>query len=334
MVVKLMLNIVNNSTNPYFNLALEEYFLKNDQIADDLVIIWQNSPAVIVGKHQNTVAEINAEFIKQQGIYVVRRSSGGGAVYHDLGNINFTFIMHNQPSRRNDFSYFAGSIVDALRAVGIQAEFTGRNDITIDGKKFSGNAQYFYQDKVLHHGTILFDSDLTVVQQALSVKTDTYTSKAVKSTPSRVTNIRPYLNEPITIEKFKQILVESIFAKHQQPYQEHQLTPAELNAINELVAKRYQTWDWNYGASPQYNFHQDKKFTGGTISLYLDIKQGRIEQIKIHGDFFANGDIHDLEQLLTGQKYEQAQLAAALADVDITKYLHNITADEFLSCFF
>jgi len=329
-----MLNIINTSTNPYFNLALEEYFLKKEQINDDLVIIWQNSPAVIVGKHQNTMAEVNIDYVQKHGIHVVRRLSGGGAVYHDLGNINFTFIMRNQPSRRNDFSYFAKSIVDALRVIGINAEFTGRNDITLDGKKFSGNAQYFYKDKVLHHGTILFDSDLAVVQEVLTVKNDSYTSKAVKSTPSRVTNIRPYLSTPISLETFKHLLVASIFRTHQQPYREYRLTAADLDGINELVEKRYQTWEWNYGASPRYNFRQDKKFAGGTVSLYLDIKHGCIEQIKIYGDFFANGEVADLEKLLTGQRYDPRQLETVIKSVDIGQYLHNITAEEFLSCFF
>lgn len=201
-----MIRIVNDHTDPRINLAVEEYALNYLDPGEEYVILWQNEPTVVIGRNQNTLAEVNGPFIKERGIHVVRRLSGGGAVYHDLGNLNFTFIVDAEKERVSNFEYFTRPVIQALASLGVQAEFSGRNDITIDGKKFSGNAQYWSKGRLLHHGTILFNSDLAVVQEALNVKVDKLQSKGVKSVRSRVTNIYPYLKTPITIEEFKEVL--------------------------------------------------------------------------------------------------------------------------------
>ena len=201
-----MIKIVNENTDPRINLAVEEYALNYLDPREDYAILWQNEPAVIIGRNQNTVAEVNAPYIKEHGIHVVRRLSGGGAVYHDFGNLNFTFIVDADKTVVSNFEYFTKPVIEALASLGVKAEFSGRNDITIDGQKFSGNAQYWSKDRLLHHGTILYNSDLSVVQEALNVKLDKIQSKGVKSVRSRVTNIFPHLPKPITIDEFKETL--------------------------------------------------------------------------------------------------------------------------------
>ena len=195
-----MLLIYNEKTNPYFNLAMEEYFLKNTN--EDLFLLWRNESAIVVGKNQNTLSEINYEYIKEHDIKVVRRQSGGGAVFHDLGNLCFTFIACNNNSF-SDFKRFTMPIVEALKGLGINAEFSGRNDLLIDGQKFSGNAQYNYQNKVMHHGTLLFSSEINDVSAALKVKPIKFEGKSVKSVKSRVTNISEHLKQPMTVLEFK-----------------------------------------------------------------------------------------------------------------------------------
>lgn len=198
-----MISIRNESKDPHFNLALEEYVFYNFDPNEEYVILWQNEPSVIIGRNQNTIEEINAKFIKEHNINVVRRMSGGGAVYHDLGNLNYTFIINSDKDVISNFKKFTEPIVSALAKLGVKAEFSGRNDITIDGKKFSGNAQHYANNRLLHHGTILFNSDLAVVQEALNVKIDKLKSKGVKSVRSRVTNVYPYLKEKLLLKSLK-----------------------------------------------------------------------------------------------------------------------------------
>ena len=203
---------INNtySTDPTFNLAFEEYVFESMDQNETYFMLWQNDHAIIVGKHQNTIEEINQDFVKEQGIKVVRRLTGGGAVYHDLGNLNFTFIVNNDSGKPFDFQSFTRPVVKALQSLGVNAEFNGRNDITIDGKKFSGNSQYAKRGRVLHHGTVLFNSKLDTVQNALKVKKDKIESKGVKSVKSRVTNIADYLEPGFTLEDFKKALVSYV----------------------------------------------------------------------------------------------------------------------------
>lgn len=229
-----MINVINNSTNPFINLALEEYFLKYKALKDDVLILWQNEPVVVVGKNQNTYEELNAEYIENKNIKVVRRLSGGGAVYHDLGNLNFTIIKNNAEVYRNDFSFFAMPVIKCLEIYDVTASFSGRNDILIDGKKFSGNAQYFYKDKVLHHGTLLFSSDLTVLAKALKVRQDKFESKGIKSMQSRVANIGDYIDKDITLAEFRQTLIRSMFDYEQEPVRHYDLTAEDITAITEL----------------------------------------------------------------------------------------------------
>ncbi len=324
-----MINIINNSTDPFFNLALEEYFLKDKDLGQDLLILWQNEPAIVVGKHQNTYGELNLDYVQENNIKVVRRMSGGGAVYHDLGNLNYTVIKNEGELYRNDFSFFALPVISCLEKLGVTATFDGRNDIAIHGKKFSGNAQYFYKNKVLHHGTLLFASDLTVLVQALQVKKEKFTSKGIKSVKSRVTNISDYLKEPVSIDEFRKSLTISMFEENENSIQNYQLSEEDISSITGLRNRKYSTWEWNFGHSPQMSYRKEIRFGAGTVSLAMDIKDGYIDSCKFYGDFFEVKPIEELEKLFSGQRYEKTQLESLLGNVNIAEYIYSLRNEEF-----
>lgn len=330
-----MINIPNDFSNdPHFNLALEEYAFKYLDPKEDYLILWQNCPSVIVGRNQNTIEEINVDYIKKNNINVVRRLSGGGAVYHDLGNLNFTFIMPNTESSGPDFQRFTMPVIKALAKFGVKAELTGRNDITIDGKKFSGNAQYYYRGRVLHHGTIMFNSDLDVVQASLNVKADKIASKGVKSVRSRVTNVIDYMPNKITVQEFKEVLLDYLIEESGQIRKDYFIGPKDLQIINTMVKERYATWEWNYGHSPAFNLKKSQRFPGGSVELLLDVEKGLIKNCKIYGDFFHQEDVDGLEKLLVNQRYETEAIESVLKGIKLSDYLGTITKEEFLSCMF
>ncbi|NLM54614.1 MAG: lipoate--protein ligase [Firmicutes bacterium] len=327
-----MIRIVNEHKLPQFNLALEEYALNYLDCSHPYVIIWQNEPSVIIGRNQNTLAEVNLKYVKEHNIHVVRRLSGGGAVYHDLGNLNFTFIVDGEKGVVSNFEFFTRPVIKALHSLGVKAEFSGRNDITIDGKKFSGNAQYWSKNRLLHHGTILFNSDLAVVQEALSVKTDKLQSKGIKSVRSRVTNIYPYMKTPVTIEEFKEILLK--FMQEEQAGQDLILTPEQIAEVEKLKEKRYARWEWNFGESPECDVVKEQRFAGGKLELHLNIRTGRISDLRIFGDFFGTLPVQELAEKLNGRQYRESDVAAALEEVDFSQYFLGISPEEFLECMF
>ena len=325
-----MLYIKNESINPCFNLAMEEYLFNLDD-NNDYVLLWQNEPTIVIGKNQNTAEEINSEYVKEKGIHVVRRITGGGAVYHDLGNLNFTFINKGLEKKELDFKKFTMPIIKALGKLGVEAELSGRNDITIDQKKFSGNAQYVRQGKVLHHGTLLFASKMEELTKALKVSEEKFQSKGIKSVRSRVTNIVDYLPIDITVLEFKELLLKYMFDEDTE-LAEGQLSDTDLNEINSLMKNRYMSWEWNYGVSPEFNVKQGKRFEGGKIEVLINVKQGIIQGIKFYGDFFGSGNPEEIEVLLIGKRYVEDEIRAALAPLNVNDYFKGITHDELLSC--
>lgn len=318
--------IYNNSTEPYFNLALEEYFLK--QTDEEYFILWRNEPCIVVGKNQNTLSEIHLEFVKERNIKVVRRLTGGGAVFHDLGNINFTFIV-NDESSFNDFKGFVAPIIGTLKTLGIDAEFSGRNDMLIEGKKFSGNAQCKHKSRVMHHGTLLFSSNMNDLSGALKPKDIKFSDKSVKSVASRVTNISEHLANKLSALEFKDEIFRYISSNTQSPIDS--LTQEEIEKINKLRDEKYSTWEWNFGNSPKYSFYNEKRFAAGTFEVHIDVLKGIIKDIKIFGDFFGKNDISELEASLKNISHEKASISKALSNIDISKYITNITLDELIS---
>lgn len=327
-----MIRIVNDSKLPQFNLALEEYTINYLDPSHPYVIIWQNEPTVVIGRNQNTLAEVNMKYVRENNIHVVRRLSGGGAVYHDLGNLNFTFIVDGEKGVVSNFEFFTRPVVRALQSLGVKAEFSGRNDITIDGKKFSGNAQYWAKNRLLHHGTILFNSDLTVVQEALNVKADKLQSKGVKSVRSRVTNIYPYLKTPITIEEFKEVLLK--FMQEEQTGPDIILTPEQIAEVERIKAERYDKWEWNFGESPECEIIKEQRFAGGKLELHFNIISGLIQDMKIFGDFFGTLPIDELAERLNGTPYRRTDVSAVLTEMDFSQYCLGIKPEEFLNCLF
>ncbi len=314
-------------------MALEEYLLKNVDIREDYFILWQNEPTIVIGKHQNTLKEINMNFVKDNNINVVRRNSGGGAVYHDLGNINFTFITKYDEKHLLDFKTFTNPVVYSLGKLNVKAELSGRNDILIDGRKISGNSQHIYKDRFLHHGTLLFNSELENLVKALNVDNDKILSKGIESIKSRVTNIKEHVKEDIFMEKFKEILIENIFMWNKSSLKEYNLTNDHINDIEKLMEEKYMTWQWNYGYSPEFNYRNSKRFQGGKLEVLLNIVEGHINECKIYGDFLGLMDVSEIEKKIIGIKYGEEYIDEFLKEIDIKKYFGTLCFDEIKSCF-
>jgi len=317
-------------TDPRINLAIEEYALKNLDINETYLLFYINEPSIIIGKNQNTIEEINTEYVEKNGIHVVRRLSGGGAVYHDLGNLNFSFITKDDGESFHNFRKFTEPVVNALRKLGVDAELSGRNDLLAEGRKISGNAQFSTRGRMFSHGTLLFDSEIESVVSALNVKKDKIESKGIKSIRSRVANISEFLSEKVTIEEFRSLLLKNIF-EGMEEIPEYILTEKDWENIHELSKERYQNWDWNYGKSPKFNLQHSHRFPVGQIDVRFEVNKGIIENCKIYGDFFGVGDVNEIEAKLTGLKYEKSQIAAALEEIDIKHYFGNVSKEDFIN---
>ncbi|MCG5254640.1 lipoate--protein ligase, partial [Brevibacillus agri] len=289
-----------------------------------------NEPSIIIGKNQNTIEEINAAYVEENNIHVVRRLSGGGAVYHDLGNLNFSFITNDDGESFHNFRKFTEPVVQALKKLGVEAELTGRNDIQVGERKISGNAQYSTKGRMFSHGTLLFDSEMENVVSALKVNAAKIQSKGIKSIRSRVANISEFLPQPMTIEEFRLAILHSIFGEGQ--VEEYKLTDEDWAKIHELSKARYQSWDWNYGKSPKSNYRQTKRFENiGSIEVQLDIEKGKIKEAKIYGDFFGVRDVAELEELLRDTPYDRASVSERLAGVNLQEFFGNLDREAFVS---
>ncbi len=326
-----MLIIDNNCTNPYMNLATEEYILKN--FSQDIFMLWRDEPCIVVGKNQNTLSEINIDYIEKNSIPVVRRLTGGGAVFHDLGNLNFTFISNKAKDDFNDFQKFTKPILDFLATIFITAEFSGRNDLTIEGKKFSGNAQCNYKERVMHHGTLLFSSEIKDLSNGLKVNPAKFQGKGVKSVASRVTNISAHLKKPMDVIEFKKLLMDYVVSSSTNNLF-YEFTENDLKAIKKLCDEKYSTWQWNFGNSPKYDFQNHINYPNGNIEFNLCVKNGIISDIKIYGDFFSKSDICILEEKLRGVPHCKESIVESLLDINLQDFFSGITPDIFFQGLF
>ena len=303
-----MLCIHVKNTDPFFCLAAEEYFLKN--FADDIFMLWQSENAVIVGKHQNLLGEINYPFVRENNIILARRISGGGTVYHDPGNVNFSYIKNvNSPSEIS-FQMFTLPIVDALAKLGLTASTSGRNDLLIDGLKISGNAEHVYKNRVLHHGTLLFNSDLKNLGQAIKVIPGKYESKAVQSNRSPVGNISQFLKKGMTIEEFVKFLLGFQLEKFDNS--SYELNETDIQLIEKLSAEKFKTWEWNFGYSPKYIFRNKVEINGKKLLIQFAVEKGIIMDAKIEGDYLVDKEKSEMQFKLKGGKHTFQELKALI----------------------
>ena len=326
-----MLIIDSPSHNAFFNIASEEYLLSKFP-TEDVFLLYINAPSIIVGKFQNTLAEINMDHVNENNIKVVRRMSGGGTVYHDLGNLNFSFHTLLGEHDFMDFSKFTSPVIKLLKDWNVPAELTGRNDLLVDGKKFSGNAKLAKSGKMIQHGTILFDSEMNVLSDVLKANPLKFLDKATKSTRSRVTNLIDHLPEGITIEILKQKLIDEIM-KESENVEIYNFTDNDINKIEKLVKEKYGTWDWNFGFSPNYNFKKAIKIPAGFIEIHLDVEKGIIKQAKIFGDFFASKPIEEFEDLIINEKHDINIISEKLSTIDLTEYFGKVSVEEIIDLF-
>lgn len=313
------------------NLALEEYCIRHKLDDEDLLLFYINSNAIIIGRNQNTVEEIDSDVVAAKAIQVVRRVSGGGAVYHDTGNLNFSFMTRDVNGRFNRYDTFNGPVLAVLHDLGIPAELSGRNDIVVAGRKISGNAQFAASDRMLSHGTLLVDSNVDELVAALRPKPGKVESKGIKSIRSRVANINEFLTTPITAVELRERILEKIYGTRNRTHiPSVTMSDADWQGVADLRASRYANWEWNYGRNPGANVQRAQRFAGGEVDVRLDIQNNHIAAIHVFGDFMGQGDMSELTTPLTGIAYDRDVIAQVLAGIDTTHYIANVSKDELL----
>ncbi len=318
------------STDPAYNLAFEEY-VQTHRRTGNYLILWQNRNAVIIGRNQNAEEEINAAFVKEHGIKVIRRNTGGGAVYHDMGNLNYSFITDAGDIAERTVTAFTEPVVKALKALGLDAEASGRNDILVSGRKVSGTAQHLIRGRILHHGTLLFESNHEMIAGALNPDPTKFQSKSVKSVRSRVGNIRSFLPADMPLQGFWDYLKIALTADGIKPIS---LSAEELAIIDQLKAEKYDTWEWNFGRSPKFQRKCRNRYSGGALEISLSVANGNIQEIRILGDFLGLTPVEPLEDALKGCAYREESVAAVLDTFDLQEILGGIEKQEFLETIF
>lgn len=324
-----MIYIPTHSTDPTWNLAAEEYAQKHLTQFPEIFMLWQNDNSIIVGRYQNMGREINADEARAKNVKVVRRSTGGGTVYHDLGNLNFSIIKTKTDDSDFDFAKASEPIVTALNAMGIPVVVSGRNDLLLNGKKISGTAQSVVKNRILHHGTLLFDSNMSVLQSVLNVDKTKLISKGIASVKSRVTNIKSEMGLDIDMDGFWKALMDKIDIS-----EEYAFTEDDLRAIRKIQAEKYAAWDWNVGKEPAFDFTAEKRYTGGLLTLHFNVENGILKQCRISGDFLGLCDIGELQGALEGLEFKPENIKTALGKIKLSDYIGSITEEEFIDCMF
>ena len=319
--------IKTNWDVPYYNFALESYLLKHAP-EDEYVFFYIHAPSIIIGKHQNALEEINQTYVEKHKIVVARRLSGGGAVYHDEGNLNFSFVKPTAASEMTNFEKFTRPVIETLNKLGVEAELSGRNDILVDGKKVSGNAQFYTNGRLLSHGTLLFNANLAVLSQALNVKPLKIQSKGIRSVVSRVANISEYLKDDMSIYALKDAIIEHLAERLR--IDEYVLSADELKQIEQNAREHFASWAWNYGKTPRFELQKMDKFECGIIDVRLNVNRGRIESLKIYGDFFALQELDIIEQTLQGLPYRKDAIAEVIDDALVQATFKNLSAQAFI----
>jgi len=322
-----MLCINSSYTSPYFNLASEEYLLKCFQ--EDVFLLYRNVPSIVVGKHQNTLAEINLPFVQEQEILVARRISGGGTVFHDLGNLNFAFFTTGKEGDLVNYRRATLPIIEALGEMGLEAKLGKRNEILHKKLKISGTASHVWKKRVLHHGTLLFSSEMGDLSAALKSVQERFTDRAVRSVPSQVTNIRDHLAESLNVEQFQERILGHML-KTNKDARFYQFSPADIAEIEERGDSKFATWEWNFGYSPKYQFCKSITFKSGRLDLHMNVEKGVIKGLKMVGDFTSLIDVSLLEQMLIGSIHDPETLRIRLSEIKVSDYISGLENEELL----
>lgn len=318
------------SQDPFYNLAFEETVLRSRR-SGEYLLLWQNDNTIVIGQNQNAEGEINRAFVEAHQIHVVRRTTGGGAVYHDLGNLNYSFITDVGDAERLTMERFTRPIVEALQGLGLQAEASGRNDILVEGRKVSGTAQRLLRGRFLYHGTLLFDANPGMVSGALNVDPAKFESKSAKSVRSRIGNIREFLKTDMDMPAFWSYLKKTLAGSG---LVEDHLTDEELAVVDELKRTKYDTWEWNFGRSPKYNLRNKRRWDGGTLEPCVEVDQGIIRQIVFYGDFLAVSPMDEVTGALMGTPFRREDVGAVLDRFPLRDYFGTITRDQVLDTIF
>ena len=321
----------NPSTNPYYNMAFDEYCLESLPIDEPIFFLWQNRPAVIVGYNQEVNTEVNLDYLKEKGIDLVRRVTGGGAVYHDLENLNYTIVGRSEDLER-DYPEYAALMMKALQALGVPATLSGRNDILVEGKKVSGFAKRVCKNRLMVHGTLMYNVNVDVLTHVLNPSTTKLQSKGIASVRSRVTNLCNYLPELSDIQAFKNRLEEILSNNYSDA--EYKLSEADLANIQQLTDEKFATWEWNYGRSPKATLVHSARLACGTVEIHLTLAENRIASCRFGGDFLGNLPASDIEKALTGIPYEINEIRKCLSKLEISRYFDRVSADNLLEMMF
>lgn len=321
----------NPSTNPYYNMAFDEYCLESLPIDEPVFFLWQNKPAVIVGYNQEVNTEVNLDYLKEKGIDLVRRVTGGGAVYHDLENLNYTIVGRSE-DLEHDYPEYAALMMKALQALGVPATLSGRNDILVDGKKVSGFAKRVCKNRLMVHGTLMYNVDVDVLTHVLNPSTTKLQSKGIASVRSRVTNLCNYLPELSDIQAFKNRLEEILSNNYSDA--EYKLSETDLAHIQQLTDEKFATWEWNYGRSPKATLVHSARLACGTVEIHLTLAENRIASCRFGGDFLGNLPASDVEKALTGIPYEINEIRKCLSKLEISRYFDRVSADNLLEMMF
>ena len=318
-----MIYIETGSTDVCYDFALEYYFTLEKRLSDTVFLFWRTTPTLMVGKYQNVLEEVDKPYADAHGIRIVRRMSGGGTIYTDLGGWQFSFIQHRETGEI-EFSQYIMPVLEALEEMGVHAAFNGRNDLTIQGRKFSGNAQYRLGGCIVHHGSLLFDTDLQQMEAATTVDRYKIVSKGIQSVRDRVTNIAEHLPAPMDPEPFKKCIVEQILGDGAV----YTVTEEDDARIREIAAERFASWESVYGADPAFNIQRTGRFAGGKMDFRLEVRKGLICHAAVFGDFFSSLDAETICGVLEGCRYEREAVLRALLDHGIDGAIYQISAKE------